>query len=68
VLQLLWRLLWALPYAAANLLGALARLLASREGQGPAAGRGWGAELYLDLVVLAVKTDRRGIPAPKLGE
>lgn len=61
VLQLLWRLLWALPYAAANLLGALARQLAGRQGQAtadaPAAGRGWDAELYLDLVVLAVKTD-----------
>ena len=61
VLQLLWRLLWALPYAAANLLGALARQLAGRQGQaaaeGPAAGRLWGAELYLDLVVLAVKPD-----------
>ena len=61
VLQLLWRLFWALPYAAANLLGALARQLAGREGQataeGPAAGRLWGAELYLDLVVLAVKPD-----------
>ncbi|MEB3242407.1 MAG: class I SAM-dependent methyltransferase [Cyanobacteriota bacterium] len=65
-LQLLWRLLWALPYSAVNLLGALARALATPRGDAPprqegAAVRpargGWGAELYLDLVVLAVKAD-----------
>lgn len=61
LLQLLWRLLWILPYSVANLTGALARLLAGQEDQaapaGPTAGRGWGAEFYLDLVVLAVKKD-----------
>jgi len=57
LLDLLWRLLWALPYTALNLLGALARALAGQD-----------AELYLDLIVLAVKPtpadpDR---PAPAL--
>jgi SAM-dependent methyltransferase len=68
VLQLCWRLLWALPYTAFNLLGALARVFASRGGRavphGPEPGGGWGAELYLDLVVLAVKHDPlAGFPA-----
>lgn len=71
VLQLSWRLLWALPYTAFNLLGALSRRLASRQSQAgpdaPAVGPPWGAELYLDLVLLAVKTDPRGTPTPRLG-
>jgi SAM-dependent methyltransferase len=71
VLQLCWRLLWALPYTAFNLLGALYRRLTSRQGQpgpdSPAVGPPWGAELYLDLVLLAVKTDPRGTPTPRLG-
>lgn len=68
--HLLWRLVWALPYSALNLLGVMARALADsgardqlgelRSGgsERPVAGRDWGAEIYLDLIVLAVK------PAP----
>lgn len=57
LLDLVWRLLWALPYAAANLLGALARALAGHD-----------AELYLDLIVLAVKATPAdpGRPAPAI--
>jgi SAM-dependent methyltransferase len=59
LLQTLWRLLWALPYAAANLLGALFRALVAQDSDGAAEagteGLGWGPELYLDLIVLAVK-------------
>jgi len=68
-LQLLWRLGMALPYSALNLLGLLARSISSRESVSPepsASGGPWGAELYLDLVLLAVKTDPRGTPALRL--
>jgi SAM-dependent methyltransferase len=74
-LQLIWRLVWALPYSAINLLGVAARALAGPgdegrpdEGrsEGPAAGRDWGAELYLDLIVLAVKRDPRIAPPSTL--
>ncbi|MEB3335634.1 MAG: class I SAM-dependent methyltransferase [Cyanobacteriota bacterium] len=70
-LQLSWRLLWALPYSALNGLGVLARALAGPDVDGwpgviadgrPTALRGWGAELYLDLVVLASKPDPAGSP------
>lgn len=64
-LQLLWRLAMALPYSALNLLGLLSRSMAGQDlGRPPAAVAGvpWGAELYLDLVVLAVKTDPRRPP------
>ena len=71
LLQLLWRLSMALPYSAMNLLGLLARSLAGPDlGTPPASAAGplWGAELYLDLVLLAVKTDSPGTPANRLGE
>jgi len=66
-LQLLWRLAMALPYSVLNLVGLLARSLAGDDlGRPPAADQGgpWGAELYLDLVVLAVKTDFLCPPDP----
>lgn len=66
-LQLIWRLVWALPYSAINLLGLAARALAGPGDEGrPAASRDWGAELYLDLIVLAVKCDPRIVPPSTL--
>jgi SAM-dependent methyltransferase len=67
-LRLFWGLLWSLPYSVINLLGALGRFLAGplddgRANPAVANGRGWGAELYLDLVVLALKGEPR-VPAP----
>lgn len=73
--QLMWRLLWALPYSAINLLGVLARSLAGggddgrpgdRHSEGAAARGDWGAEIYLDLIVLAVKHKPRDTRASRL--
>ena len=68
-LQLIWRISMALPYSALNLLGLLARSLTGQDlGLSPETGSGvtLGAELYLDLVVLAVKTDTNTTLAPKM--
>jgi len=69
-LKLLWRLWMALPYSALNLLGLLARSISSRKSMNPepsASGGPWGAELYLDLVMLAVKSDPQDTQALRLG-
>lgn len=62
--QLTWRLLWALPYTAFNLLGVLFRNLYGIQGQAGLVGldpaQPWGPALYLDLVLLAVKSPPRG--------
>ena len=69
-LQLLWRISMALPYSAMNLLGLLARTLAGQDPGTPppltAAADLWGAELYLDLVVMAVKVDLRDPSSQRL--
>ena len=69
-LQLLWRISMALPYSAMNLLGLLARTLAGQDPGTPppltAAAELWGAELYLDLVVMAVKVDLRDPSSQRL--
>jgi SAM-dependent methyltransferase len=63
--QGLWRLLWALPYTVLNLFGAFWRLASSRDvnwEQTPdAKGASSSPELYLTIVVLAVKTDPDGL-------
>jgi hypothetical protein len=61
----------ALPYSAINLLGLLARTLAGQDPGTPpsltAAADPLGAELYLDLVMMAVKVDYRDTSSPSLG-
>jgi SAM-dependent methyltransferase len=63
VFQGIWRLFWAVPYTALNLLGAACRRVdpSSLDGRVPRVGQGsaWSAELYLSQVVLAVKPDPR---------
>lgn len=61
VFQVFWRLVWAVPYTALNILGAFWRRLdhPAPEWLVPRVGQrsAWSAELYLSNVVLAVKTD-----------